>query len=679
MKGGFYTRLAASGIKNNRKLYTPYILTCAGSVMMMYIMSALPLSPALAKMAGGDNLAKFLGLGKWVIAIFSLIFLFYTNSFLIRRRTREFGLYNVLGMGKKSIGRIMAAESLIITGVSLGGGLLPGAAFYKLAELGLLKLLKLDADYELGVSWRAALLTAGVFFLIFAAVYLRSRVLVGQTTAAALLQSEKLGETPPKANTAAAGAGVLLLGGAYYIAVSIKSPVSAMLFFFVAVIMVIIGTYLLMISGSVALCRALQKNKKYYYDKRHFVQVSAMTWRMKRNGAGLASICILCTMVLVMISSTCSLYAGAQDSLNTHYSRQIDIIVKGDDLAGLSTTDTDTLRGIAEKDTVSRGFSSLNSMTYRCAILEGYLNNGLISTELAGGSRLSNFTHDMVSVFIIPLSDYNAAVGGSYTLAKDEAFVYCSHVKLKSDTLTLPGTSKLNVRTTGKHINDGDAASLVYPAIYVIVDDFDGYTAPLALLTDNDGNTLLHSQWFYGFDISGDADAQIALTKDIKNDISSIKESDQDFNWSCESREANRVDFYSTFGSLLYLAIILSAVFICAAILIIYYKQICEGWEDVSRFGIMQKIGMTKHEIRRSVNSQVLTVFFLPLVMAGIHLAFAFPLIWKCLQLFSLNNINVIIISTVVVYLIFAAVYTLVYRLTSNSYYKIVSSRDNES
>ena len=312
-----YARLAWTGMRKNRRLYLPYLLSCAGMVLMFYILMGLSGSPVLGHMSGGTSSTIILRLGTVVIAVFALIFLFYTHSFLIRRREREFGLYNVLGMGKGNIARILLWETVITYGLTTGTGLLLGMVLYKLAELGMVRLLQVPVTYTLTVSVSSLLATAALFAAIHTLILLNGLRQLHGVSAVGLLRSESVGEKPPKAQWVLTAAGVVLLSGAYALAVSIKEPLAAFLWFFAAVIMVILATYLLFISGSVTLCRGLQRNKKYYYRPQHFVSVSSMAYRMKRNGAGLASICILSTMVLVMLASTASLYFGAEDAINT--------------------------------------------------------------------------------------------------------------------------------------------------------------------------------------------------------------------------------------------------------------------------------------------------------------------------------------------------------------------------
>ena len=321
MKTLFFPRLAINGIKNNKKLYFPYILSCIGMVMMFYIIHSLSYSPLLREVRGGSSIEAVLTLGKFVIAVFGLLFLFYTNSFLVKKRYKEFGLYNILGMDKHSISRIILCESVTVSLVGLVCGIGLGIAFSKLAELGLLNAIQKEIDYRFTVTSEAVLFTVLIFGIIFLLLTVKSLIQVRHLKPLQLLKSENAGEKPLKANWVFALLGVILLGTAYYIAVSIKTPLSALTIFFIAVIMVIIATYLLFMSGSVALCKILQKNKKYYYKKQHFISVSSMAYRMKRNGAGLASICILSTMVLVMLSSTTSLYFGKNDSLKARFTR----------------------------------------------------------------------------------------------------------------------------------------------------------------------------------------------------------------------------------------------------------------------------------------------------------------------------------------------------------------------
>ena len=474
MKPTFYPRLAWMGIKKNARLYVPYLLSCAFMAAVLYIIAFLASTPALYVVngkidgAGTTTIQLVMSLGSGIISVFAALFLFYTNSFLLRRRKKEFGLYSVLGMDRGALGAILLWETLMAAAFTLVAGLGFGVLLSYVSQAVLLRLLGLPA-VAFSVSLNALRQCAVTFALIFALLYARSVLSLRHAQGAALLKSENVGERPPKSQWLLVIPGLVLLLGAYYIAATIKDPVAAILLFFVAVIMVILATYLLFISGSVTLCRTLQKNEAFYYKKRNYVSLSSLTYRMKRNGAGLASICILSTMVLVMLASTASLYFGAEDAIS-------------------------------------------------------------------------------------------------------------------------------------------------------------------ALAVQN--------------------------------------------HWHPTEMADVRAEFFSLYGSLFFLGILLSVVFLFATLLMLYYKQVVEGYEDASRFAIMQRVGMTKRDIRESVNAQMLLIFLLPLAAAALHLAFAQPMVWQILQLFGIQNLKLFLGVTGTALLIFALLYCAMYRLTSNAYYRIVSTQN---
>ncbi len=536
-----YTRLAWDGIRKNGRLYLPYILTCVGMVTMYYMMSELCDSDLLRYMKGGGASHIILGLGSRVIAVFSALFLYYTYSFLIRRRQKEFGLYHVLGLGKRHIALLCVIETAMTAVIALAAGLAIGVGLSFAVELGLRSTMETEMAFTFSVNRSVVLQTVLVYLAIFALTLLSTLVKVGRGTAMSLLHSESYGEKPPKGNLFVAILGAVLLAAAYVMAVSIQEPLKALALFFVAVILVILATYLLFIAGSVALCRMLQKNRDYYYQPRHFVSVSSMAYRMKRNGAGLASICILATMVLVMLSSSACLYFGAEDSLNATYPNELELTVWAEDDAALP--------------------------------------------------RLEK-----------ALTEAGAPYG-------------------------------VNVWEKGTVTRDGEII------------------------------------WSAAFDTGLPQEQQLALSHDIGE---ALQGTGGAWGYSYTSRAEAADDFYGTYGSLFFIGIVLSVMFVCAAVLIIYYKQLCEGYEDQPRFAIMQKVGMTAADIRRSVNSQLLTVFFLPLAGAALHMAFAFPMIRRMLLIFELHNTGLFVATVLISFAVLAAVYTLVYKATSNAYYRIV-------
>lgn len=667
MKLGFYPKLAWSGMRKNSKLYVPYTLAGAGMAALFYIISYLSSSESLLMVGGGGNIAIILGMGKFVIAVFSLLFLFYTNSFLVRRRYKEFGLYNVLGMNKRNISRILLWETALNALISIGGGVLLGIVFSKLAELGLLNMIGSDVDFTLGVSAVAIIFTVELFGAIYLLIYLNAVIRINLSSATELVKSENAGEKPPKANWLLGIAGVVILGAAYYIAVSIKSPLTAITLFFFAVIMVIIATYLVFISGSVLLCRLLQKNKGYYYKKNHFVSVSSMSYRMKRNGAGLASICILATMVLVMISSTTCLYFGTEDSLRARYPRNVNVSVWYNEQENMSDESVSAYRDKINAAAADAGMD--NALDYRCIATSGVLVDGGLRTGEASITNDFIFTYSSIAeAYIIPLSDYNAMSETKETLSDDEALVFAYRTDYTSDIFAVDDGTQFKVK---KVLNSmpcysGDAMASIATGIYVVVSDKSFAEGDF---TSQNGSSY---SWKYGFDTALSDDEEMTLAQRIYGVIDRIDENS--ISSSVESIAQNRAEFYELYGGLFFLGIILSIAFICAAVLIIYYKQISEGYEDARRFEIMQNVGMTKKEIRSSINSQLLTVFFMPLVFAGLHLGFAFPFIHKMLMLFNLNNLPLLIGTTVISFCAFALLYAVVYRVTSNSYYNIVSN-----
>ncbi len=682
MKRGFYFRLAIDGMRKNRKLYLPYLLTCAGVVMMFFILSSLAHSPIMGAVRGGGNVAMILNLGTIVMALFALLFLFYTNSFLIRRRNKEFGLYNILGMNKSNISRILVWEVLLSACFALVAGIAAGLLFEKLAELFLLRATGETAGYTLTIE-TSSIIAAFIFFgAIFALLLVASLARVRLSKPLDLLKSEAAGEKPPKANWILAVIGAILLGAAYYLAVTIKEPLSAISLFFLAVLMVIVATYLLFIAGSVAMCRLLQKKKAYYYKPRHFVSISSMAFRMKRNGAGLASICILATMVLVMISSTSCLYFGGEDSVRA--ACPYDLIFTMEYASPHTCATADDAAAVAAINEASAGRVS-GMVSYMEYYVSGVFDNGVISADdMARRVDVTSSPLEMEklrSMLVVPLSDYNRLAGKNVVLEPGEALVWSSGEAYPYGTIGVKNTPMLRVQGI---LTELPFKLSMYDTILttylVFVPDWEEYTGELRSYLTSLGEDAVSScpARSYGFDLPGaDAQAQLDIaerTLKVLSDADGFCAEPQDYiSCSYAAYADSRSDFFSLNGSLFFLGIVLSIVFIAAAALIIYYKQLSEGYEDQSRFSIMQKVGMTKREIKSAVNSQVLTVFFAPLLLAGVHLVFAFPFVRNMIRIFGVFNTRLLIATNVACFLAFALFYVFVYRGTARAYYGIVS------
>lgn len=673
MKTGFYPKLAWEGIRKNRRLYVPYLLACTGMVMMNYIVRFLSETPALAALPGAAVIATMLDFGGNILVLFSALFLFYTNSFLFRRRKKEFGLYNILGMDKRGIGRILFWETVIAATGSLVCGIALGIALSKLFELGLVDLVAGEVDYTFTVSAAGIGKTALTFAVIFLLLFFKGLRQVSVSDPVALLRSESTGEKPPRANWLLGAAGLALLAAAYYLAVNVADPISALAWFFAAVGMVIVATYLLFGAASVALCRLLQRNKGYYYRADHFVSVSSMAYRMKRNGAGLASICILLTMVLVMLSATAALYFGVEDSLRSRYPRDITVDMTVPQAEDIRQDRVEKLRGAVETVLQEYGAVPKNGYDYRVAGMVGQLSDGRfrLGSDAADGG-IEALTQ-AVQLYIVPLDDYNRFAAQPQTLEPDEVLIPSNQTGGIPPILQLEDEEPRRVRTGEVDFPFHGDADLLLPALFVFVPDFDEAVLPLQSRV-GDG-TIYTVGWHLGIDLDLDPQEQIALFTRIRGIDwhQAVGDEDWRFSGNIECREVNRRDFYTINGGLFFLGVVLGMVFLAAAVLIIYYKQISEGYEDQARFEIMQKVGMTRRDIRRSINSQMRTVFFLPLLTAGVHMCFAFPMVRKMLRLFHLCNTALFVTTTVMCFLVFGAFYTLVYRLTSNAYFSIVS------
>lgn len=681
MKIDFYPRLAWDGIRKNKRLYLPYILTCAGMVMMFYIIHHLAAMPALDGMAGGSATKLTLGFGVWVIAVFALIFLTYTNSFLMRRRQKEFGLYNILGMGKKNLGMVYIWETVIVFVISMISGLVCGIGLSKMAELGLVRMLYGEITYDFTISSEVILDTFLVFGVIFVFLFLKGMLTLWRLNAVSLLKSENTGEKPPRANYLLGLGGILILAAAYYIAVSIQSPLLALSWFIIAVIMVIIATYLLFVAGSVMMCRILQKNQKYYYQKNHFVAVSSMVYRMKRNGAGLASICILSTMVLVMMLGAGSLYFGAEDSLKTRYPREISVSV---DFVSFEEDHVYTSEKeehlLAEIDQIldDNDVTPQNKECYLSSSIVGMLGNGkfIANPEIVNTANVDTM-EKVTQVYFVPLSEYNECMDTKETLGEGEVLIHCVRRSYDDPEIHLADGTVLTVKKqVDAMMGSGDAAMDIIPSVFVVVNDLEAISDSINSEFTNE-DYYCRPELHYGFDTGLEAEEEIRLAEEIRTHVRELDVTGEGgfYSYGVECREAEREDFYGTYGGIFYLGVILSIVFILATVLIIYYKQITEGYEDESRFAIMQKVGMTKEDIRKNINSQMLTVFFLPLAAAVLHLSFAFPMVQKLLALFNLRNVSLMILIMAISVLVFGVFYGIIYKVTSNAYYSIVSGK----
>lgn len=673
-----YPKLAWQGIRKNAETYLPYLLMGILMVGVSYIMNYLTRPALMGALSMGGTTLMVLQMGKIVISVFSVIFLYYCNSFLIRRRMKEFGLYNILGMGKGNIARVMLWETLLTALLVFAGGLLLGLSLSRLVEMSLINLLHADYTvpmelfYPDGVTW-VLLLFGGIYVLILLANLWRMRL----TNPVALLKSESVGEKPPKGNWFFALAGLVILLGAYYLAAASQSPVEALMFFFIAVLMVIVATYLLLVSGSVTLCRMLRRNKRYYYQTRHFISVSAMAYRMKRNGAGMATICILCTMVLVILTSTVCLYAGPDSMVDAICPQDINLTI------GLEARDgeenwerLDAMQQMALDVTEEMGLTPENITSQRALVATGKVQNDDYGIITDADSLKAN----VLELTVYPLSVYEQATGETVTLA-DRELLYASFKTNETfSSMSFYGSAPYRMihaeKELPKRLLSADYRS-AWGCLVVFANDAEAFRGEItALVGEKSREAMMMDRLALHFDLDSEADTdtQEKLVKTLRSEA--MKSTGKDFygmsSLNVDTRALCRMDYLSLFGGLFFLGMVLGPLFSIAAVLIMYYKQICEGYEDAERFAVMRKVGLTDAEIRRSVNSQVLTVFFAPLLMAGLHMLFAMPMIRLILGAFGLHNDSLFYGIGIGCYVVFAVIYALMYLLTSRRYYRIV-------
>lgn len=673
-----YPKLAWQGIRKNAETYLPYLLMGILMVGVSYIMNYLTRPTLMGALSMGGTTLMVLQMGKIVISVFSVIFLYYCNSFLIRRRMKEFGLYNILGMGKGNIARVMLWETLLTALLVFAGGLLLGLSLSRLVEMALINLLHADYTvpmelfYPNGVTW-VLLLFGGIYVLILLANLLRMRL----SNPVALLKSENTGEKPPKANWFFGLIGLLILLSAYYVAAVSQSPLEALIFFFIAVLMVIVATYLLLVSGSVTLCRMLRRNKRYYYQTRHFISVSAMAYRMKRNGAGMATICILCTMVLVILTSTVCLYGGTDSMVDAICPQDIKLTI------GLEARDgeenwkrLDAMQQMALDVTEEMGLTPENITSQRALVATGKVQNGDYGIITDADSLKAN----VLELTVYPLSVYEQATGETVTLA-DRELLYASFKTNETfSSMSFYGSAPYRMihaeKELPKRLLSADYRS-AWGCLVVFANDAEAFRSEImALVGEKSGEAMMMDRLALHFDLASEADTdtQEKLVKTLRSEA--MKLTGKDFygmsSLSVDTRALCRRDYLSLFGGLFFLGMVLGPLFSIAAVLIMYYKQICEGYEDAERFAVMRKVGLTDAEIRRSVNSQVLTVFFAPLLMAGLHMLFAMPMIRLILGAFGLHNDSLFYGIGIGCYVVFAVIYALMYLLTSRRYYRIV-------
>ncbi len=713
-----YLKMAVQNLVNNRRFYLPYSLCCIGTAAMYYIMSDIVTNKTLTFERGSEYVQMMMGMGVFVLSVFSVFIICYANSFIIKRRRRELGLYNILGMEKRHIAILMLFETLLLGVGCIAAGLAGGILFSKLTLLILAQILRFGVPMGFTISLPGIVMTSVQFGVIFLVCLVVNIYQVLRSSPIELLHAVSKGEREPKGRILLALFGIATLGGGYAIALTVKDPVSALMMFFVAVLLVIFGTFSLFTAGSIVILKLLRKNKRLYYQVGPFTAISGLIYRMKQNAVGMANICILSTMVLVTISTTVSLYVGLSDIIGVQYPYEVK--------ASLYLSDYDTGKMASEEMAESFYNETVDAAktTVQPTSIEDYthLEFTVLTTEdgkYTVQQANSAPNGSLVGLGLITAEDYNRLTGRSVTLADGEV-LSCTNMEVTLDNIEIDGFQFRVVENLPDFpLSNWDALISMNNSQYLVVSDQSVITAmyehqhevygkrasrmlyTVGIEMDADADTrlaayenvvsrldnLMSENSFFGYvygkrasrmlytvgiEMDADADTRLAAYENVVSRLDNLMSENSFFGYRIDSRQLNLDEMYSMYGSFLFLGIFLGLVFTMAAVLIIYYKQVSEGYDDRERFVIMQKVGMDTRTVKKSIGTQVLMIFFLPLLVAGVHVAVAFPIISQMLQLFALQNTGLFALCVVSTFLIFAVVYVTVYLLTARTYYKIV-------
>ena len=673
MHKGIFSRLAKQNIRNNKSTYIPYMITCIFCIAMIYMMEFLRDCPTLDQaVRQADEVRMIVFTGEIVVEIFCIIFLIYSNSFLMKRRQKEIGLYNILGLERNHIGIVMFLETIITSIGSLAGGIAAGIIGSKLALLLLLKLLHIPSVLGFYISVKGIFTCLFMFGIVFLMILFLNLAKIHLSRPVELLRGNNTGEKEPAAKWLMALIGFICLGAGYYLAVTTESPIKAITIFLLAVILVMAGTYLLFTAGSIVILKFLRRRKSFYYRTGNFISISGMLYRMKQNAIGLASICILSTGVLLMISMTVSIYFGMNDIMLNRYPYDVDMSV-----TSISEEECQTAIEAFEKAIAD------NKVPVEKSVEEIYLD---IVCSKNGDQILikpANTIRNSDSVLVLSLftqAEYERLTGISANLNDGEIFAWYPSA-VQKDSVTVDETEFTVKKWLDKNPLTCGEDAVSNNAVLVVTDEdfkkFDEMRTEMykGVSSAPAGEDLtLH----LGLDITGSETDKIDFGTPVMEAVKDLKKNGglSENSWITSGiRQQEYESYYADNGSLLFIGIFLGSLFLMGTAMIIYYKQISEGYEDQKRFEIMQKVGLSRREVRSSVRRQILMVFFLPLLMAMLHITMAFPMIRRLLLLFGMTNTKLFIGCTAGTVLIFAVVYGLIYLMTARSYYHIVERK----
>ena len=674
MRKGIFSKLAVQNIRNNKSTYIPYMITCIFCIAMIYMMEFLRDCPTLDQaVRHAAEVRMILSTGEVVVVIFCVIFLIYSNSFLMKRRQKEIGLYNILGLERNHIGIVLLLETIFTTILSLTGGIAIGILASKLSLLLLLRLLHIPAVLGFYISTKGIITCLLMFGAIFLLILLLNLRRIHLSRPVELLRGNNTGEREPKAKWLMALLGFICLGIGYYLAITTESPIKAITIFLLAVILVMAGTYLLFTAGSIIILKFLRHRKSFYYKTGNFISISGMLYRMKQNAVGLASICILSTGVLLMISMTVSIYFGMNDIMVNRYPYDTDISITGVGEEECQTAIETFEKAISDNKVPVDKKAEEIYLTIISRIDHGQIQIAEPGTLTESGSVLT--------LSLVRQSEYEKLTGTNPALQDGEILAWASKMTEKPDSLTV-NDSVFSVKKWLENSPLTCGRDIVYRnAVFVVTDsDFEKFDKMRTEMYKNTSATPAGQDLtvHLGLDITGSDETKIAYGTPVLDAIKALQDNGQlsDNSWITSGIRAQEYDsYYADNGSLLFIGIFLGSLFLLGTAMIIYYKQISEGYEDQNRFEIMQKVGLSHREVKSSIRRQILMVFFLPLLMAMLHISMAFPLIRRMLLLFGMTNTRLFIGCTAGTVLIFALVYGLIYLMTAKSYYHIVERR----
>ncbi|WP_167954969.1 FtsX-like permease family protein [Anaerosporobacter faecicola] len=660
MGRSFYLKLAMTNLKKNRNAYIPYILGGMGMVFTYVLFLLISDGKGIANVVGGETLQMLFAMGTFIISVFSVIFIFYANGFLMKRRKKEIALYGILGLERKHVGIVMFYESFLSALASIGGGMILGVVFGKLFFLFLMKITKIAEGSTFVINSSVFVKTFVFFIIVYFITLLWNQLQIRLSKPIELLKGEEVGQKEKRSTPFLAIIGLVCLGAGYYLALRVVNPLAALNDFFIAVLLVIAGTYYLFRAGSIFFLKILKKNKRYYYQTNHFITVSGMIHRMKQNATGLSNICILSTMVLVTLSTTIALYVGQENVVSSRNPTDYALKINKDKVDSKELKNE--IENICKKNHIE--ISDYQDVLYQDTLID-YTNHSIM--PLNRNEIFAN-AFRYYDLLIMTQEQYNSLLNESIALNDDEVLIRFGTGAYKYESVKI-GEKTYQVVQGSKKIPVNFGADIgATDAIFLVMD-----TEERIIQTINELNgkqqrqEVVNMDYQVFFNASGKYEDRIKCANEMKKTTYNM-----DSNRRYTNIDLDREEGYKLFGGLVFLGFFLGITFLLAMVMIIYFKQISEGFEDRKRFDILNKVGLDKKDVKKTINKQIIQVFFLPLVGAILHVSVAFKMITKLLRIFELTNTMLVFQCTLVTIGLFALIYIFVFRMTAKAYYRIV-------